>query len=425
MINNGLGLNCAKRVCCARRANDKYSELGLGEGSGMTHKLMRLIIVVAMMVTGFVGIGWAAETEVDPSSVSEGLKAIFRYGNGSRDTSNRLNANTVALMSGTIGGTYVQIGADLESVLDDGENLRVLSIVGRGSVQSVADILYLKGVDLGIVRSDTLDYLEKKGFAKNIKGQFTYITKLYNEEVHVVAPKSVHSLADLEGKKVSIDLPNGGTFVTAIAVFERLGIHPNFAYIEQRIAYDKLAKGELDAVIAVQGQPSKATTQIKDPNLHLVPIDYAKSLQSDYLPAQLTSDNYPNLIPKGELVDTIAVPAVLAAFNWAPNTERYRRLARFVDAFFGKIGELQQPPFHPKWREVSLDASLPGWVRFRPAQEWLDRNGNTTAASDIHEKFEQFLTQNQARLLGPIRSEDREALFHQFLEWQKTHPVVR
>ncbi|MBV9443226.1 MAG: hypothetical protein JO217_11070, partial [Acidobacteriaceae bacterium] len=120
-----------------------------------------------------------------------------------------------------------------------------------------------------------------------------------------------------------------------------------------------------------------------------------------------------------------AVPAVLAAFNWAPNTERYRRLARFVDAFFGKIGELQQPPFHPKWREVSLDASLPGWVRFRPAQEWLDRNGNTTAASDIHEKFEQFLTQNQARLLGPIRSEDREALFHQFLEWQKTHPVVR
>ncbi|MBV9976877.1 MAG: TRAP transporter substrate-binding protein [Hyphomicrobiales bacterium] len=386
---------------------------------------MRLIIVVAMMVTGFVGIGWAAETEVDPSSVSEGLKAIFRYGNGSRDTSNRLNANTVALMSGTIGGTYVQIGADLESVLDDGENLRVLSIVGRGSVQSVADILYLKGVDLGIVRSDTLDYLEKKGFAKNIKGQFTYITKLYNEEVHVVAPKSVHSLADLEGKKVSIDLPNGGTFVTAIAVFERLGIHPNFAYIEQRIAYDKLAKGELDAVIAVQGQPSKATTQIKDPNLHLVPIDYAKSLQSDYLPAQLTSDNYPNLIPKGELVDTIAVPAVLAAFNWAPNTERYRRLARFVDAFFGKIGELQQPPFHPKWREVSLDASLPGWVRFRPAQEWLDRNGNTTAASDIHEKFEQFLTQNQARLLGPIRSEDREALFHQFLEWQKTHPVVR
>jgi TRAP transporter TAXI family solute receptor len=390
----------------------------------MIGKLGRLLAVAAM-ITGFVGIGWAAETEVDPSTVSDGLKAIFRYGNGSRDTVTRLNANTVTLMSGTIGGTYVQIGADLESVLDDGENLRVLSIVGRGSVQSVADILYLKGVDLGIVRSDTLDYLEKKGFANNIKGQFTYITKLYNEEVHVVAPKSVHSLGDLEGKKVSIDLPNGGTFVTAIAIFERLGIHPQFAYIEQRIAYDKLSKGELDAVVAVQGQPSKATTQIKDPNLHLVPIDYAKSLQSDYLPAQLTADNYPNLIAKGDVVDTVAVPAVLAAFNWSPHTERYRRLARFVDAFFSKIDELQQPPFHPKWKEVALNAPLPGWVRFRPAQEWLDRNSNTVAASDVRNKFEQFLSQNQGRFLGPIRSEDREALFRQFLEWQKTHAITR
>jgi TRAP transporter TAXI family solute receptor len=390
----------------------------------MIGKLGRLLAVAAMIM-GFVEIGWAAETEVDPSTVSDGLKAIFRYGNGSRDTATRLNANTVTLMSGTIGGTYVQIGADLESVLDDGENLRVLSIVGRGSVQSVADILYLKGVDLGIVRSDTLDYLEKKGFANNIKGQFTYITKLYNEEVHVVAPKSVHSLGDLEGKKVSIDLPNGGTFVTAIAIFERLGIHPQFAYIEQRIAYDKLSKGELDAVVAVQGQPSKATTQIKDPNLHLVPIDYDKSLQSDYLPAQLTADNYPNLIAKGDVVDTVAVPAVLAAFNWSPHTERYRRLARFVDAFFGKIDELQQPPFHPKWKEVALSAPLPGWVRFRPAQEWLDRNSNTVATSDVRNKFEQFLSQNQGRFLGPIRSEDREALFRQFLEWQKTHAIAR
>ena len=144
-------------------------------------------------------------TEVDPSTVSDGLKAIFRYGNGLRDTANRLNANTVTLMSGTIGGTYVQIGADLKSVLDDGENLRVLSVVGRGSVQSVADILYLKGVDLGIVRSDTLDYLEKKGFAQNIKGQFTYITKLYNEEVTCGAKKRAQPRG--YGRQKGIDRP--------------------------------------------------------------------------------------------------------------------------------------------------------------------------------------------------------------------------
>src|SRR5690242_2450974 len=125
----------------------------------------------------------AAETEYDPAKVSESLKAIFQF--GSVATKQALNANTVTLISGTIGGTYVQFGADLASVLDDGNKLRVLPIIGRGSVQSIADVLYLRGVDLGIMRSDTLDYLEKKGYGSNLKSQLTYITKLYNEEMHV------------------------------------------------------------------------------------------------------------------------------------------------------------------------------------------------------------------------------------------------
>jgi hypothetical protein len=55
-------------------------------------------------------------------------------------------------------------------------------------VQGVADILFLKGVDLGIVRSDTLDYLEKKGFANDIKKQFTYVTKLSLIVITVIGP---------------------------------------------------------------------------------------------------------------------------------------------------------------------------------------------------------------------------------------------
>src|SRR3979409_638946 len=202
----------------------------------------------------------ADDTELDPAKVSEGLKAIFQF--GSAETKKALNSNTVTVISGTIGGTYVQFGADLASVLDDGNKLRVLPIVGRGSVQSVADVLFLQGVDLGIVRSDTLDYLEKKGFAKDIKKQFTYVTKLYNEEMHVIAPKSIGSLKELEGKTVSIDLPNGGTFVTALIVFERLGIKPKFVYVEQRIALEKMKTGEIDAVIAVQGNEYKAVMQL-------------------------------------------------------------------------------------------------------------------------------------------------------------------
>src|ERR1700692_2899765 len=194
----------------------------------------------------------AEQTRYDPAKVSESLKAIFQF--GSAATKQALNANTVTLISGTIGGTYVQFGADLASVLDDGNKLRVLPIVGRGSVKSVAAILFLQDVDLGIVRADTLDYLERKGFAKDIKKQFTYITKLYNEEVHVIASKSIHNLRELDGKTISVDLPNGGTFVTALTVFERLGLEPHVVYIEQRIAMEKLKKGDLEACIVAGGK---------------------------------------------------------------------------------------------------------------------------------------------------------------------------
>jgi TRAP transporter TAXI family solute receptor len=330
-------------------------------------RLMGLVLFAGMMCLG--AAARAEDTELDPAKVSEGLKAIFQV--GSAETKKALNANTLTLISGTIGGTYVQFGADLASVLDDNNDLRVLPIIGRGSVQSVADILFLQGVDLGIVRADTLDYLEKKGFATGIKKQFVYVTKLYNEEMHVIASKSIRTLSDLDGKVVSVDLPNGGTFVTSLIVFERLGIKPNVVYIEQRIAMEKLRSGEIDAVIAVQGKPSKAISQFKDDRFHLVPVDYAKPLQNDYLPATLTAADYPNLISGQEQVDTIAVPAVLAAYNWPPATDRARKLALFVDAFFTKFPTFQNPPFHPKWKEVSLSAPLPGWQRAPAAQQWL------------------------------------------------------
>jgi TRAP transporter TAXI family solute receptor len=374
-------------------------------------RLVGLAMSAMMMVCAFAA--RAENTEYDPAKVSESLKAIFQF--GSTTTKQSLNANTVTLISGTIGGTYVQFGADLASLLDDGNKLRVLPIVGRGSVQSVADILFLQGVDLGIVRADTLDYLEKKGFAKDLKKQFTYVTKLYNEEMHVIASKSIHNLRDLDGKTISVDLPDGGTFITALTVFERLGLKPKVVYIEQRIALEKLKAGEIDAVIVVGGKPYKAVSSFKDDRFHLVTVNYEKALQGDYLPASLSAKDYPNLISDQEqVVDTIAVPAVLAAYNWAPETERYRKLALFVDAFFTKFPAFQNPPFHPKWKEVSLSAPLPDWRRFPAAQQWLDRHGIEPVART---RFDEFLKQNAA--MGKLSADtDKEALFKQFQVWE-------
>ena len=82
-----------------------------------------------------------------------------------------------------------------------------------------------------------------------------------------------------------------------------------------------------------------------------------------YALAELTNADYPALVPAGQTVDTISVPTVLAVFNWAPKTDRYARVARFVERMFEKWDQLQVDPFHPKWREINLTAEVPGWKR--------------------------------------------------------------
>jgi branched-chain amino acid transport system substrate-binding protein len=347
---------------------------------------------------------------IDPGAVSDSFKTIFRYGNAKRQLADQINVNTVALMTGSFGSTSAHMGADLASMLDSGIDLRILPVMGRGSVQAVADILLLRGVDAGIVRKDTLAYLERKDFANNIRSQFVYITKMFNEEMHVLAPKTIQSMKELDGKTVAVDLPDSSTFVTSINVFEKLRIKPHVLYIEPRIALDMLRKGDIDAIIAVEGKPLQWLSQVNDSNLHLVPVDYDKSLRDEYLPAQLSSEDYPNLISGAGHVDTIAGEAVLASYNWQPGSDRYRRLALLVESLFSRMTQLQRPPFHPKWQELAPLAPVAGWTRFKAAQDWVDRNApvaaNASAASPVA---------LGARASSP---EEDPALYREFLEWR-------
>ena len=346
---------------------------------------------------------------IDPGAVSDSFKTIFRYGAAKRELADQINANTVTLVTGSVGSTYAQMGEDLASALDNGFDFRVLPVTGRGSVQAVADILLLRGVDAGIVRKDTLSYLEQKGFADNIRNQFVYVTKMFNEEMHVLAPRSIASMRDLDGKTVAVDLPDSSTFVTSINVFERLGIRPHLLYIEPRVALDQLRRGEIDAIVAVEGKPVQWLSQVNDPNLHLVPVDYDKPLRDEYLPSQLMPEDYPGLITGSQPVGTIAAEAVLAAYNWQPGSDRYRRLALLVDSLFSNMAKLQQPPFHPKWQELAPLAPVAGWTRFRAAQEWVDRNA-PVAASDAN-----------AALRAPAGTgQDDPTLYREFLEWKAT-----
>ncbi len=292
------------------------------------------------------------------------------------------NAGTVGVISGGLQGTYIRIAADLATTLDDGDQLRVLPIIGRGSVQNIADVLYLRGVDIGIVQGDVLAYLQRERLFPGIGQSIQYITKLYDEEVHVLARGDIARIEDLAHQPVNVDVAGSGTAMTASVVFDTLGIPAQLVHDNQAAALERLKRGEIAALVYVTGKPAALFSNIgPDSHLHFLPITMTPGLLETYLPSQLEHDRYPALIPDGPPVETLAVGAVMAVYAWPPGQERYKKVARFVDAFFSKFPRFRQPPNHPKWAEVNLAAQLPGWTRFPAAQEALRRGASAQAGT--------------------------------------------
>lgn len=176
--------------------------------------------------------------------------------------------------------------------------------------------------------------------------------------------------------------------------------------------------GDISATILFAGKPAVAFTKfVLEPGMSVLSIPYYEALESNYFPAKLTSDDYPKLIEKGRIVETIAVGAVLATYNWPKDTDRYRRLAVFTEHLFERIEEFKRNPRHPKWRETNLGATLRGWRRF-PAAEQLLANPQNSAAQPAQNP--ETLIRSQAEEMAPNDPAAREKLVREFLNWYKT-----
>jgi TRAP-type uncharacterized transport system substrate-binding protein len=327
-----------------------------------------------------------------------------------------MNANTVTIITAPAGGASAIFGSDIMRVLDDG-NLRVIPVLGKGPVRNAVDILYLKAIDMGLVAGDVPEFYKLQYKVPDITSHLRYIAKLYNNELHVIAPTSVKSIFDLAGKRITAQTDVG--YYSAKVIFSRLGIKAQFDYwTDDARAIQKLIDGESDGYVGSTGKVFSLVRAIKneDRRLHLVPIPYDSRLQDLYLPTTLSDADYPNLLAPGEKIDTVATSVLLATFNWPEDSERYRRTAKFVDAFFSKFDEFHKPPRHPKWSEASISIRIPGWERFKAADAWIAQH----ASSDVstRDSFERFLGANNVRDFDS--AEKKAALFRQFLEWQRT-----
>src|SRR6266705_2217849 len=134
----------------------------------------------------------------------------------------RVNEGTVTVITAPAGGATSIFGSDMARVLDDDGTIRVLPVLGKGPVRNVVDILYLKSIDMGAVAADVPEFYKLQYKIPDIQSRLRYIAKLYHNELHIIAPKSIKSIFDLQGKRIVAQTDVG--YYTAKVVFSRLGI---------------------------------------------------------------------------------------------------------------------------------------------------------------------------------------------------------
>jgi TRAP-type uncharacterized transport system substrate-binding protein len=359
------------------------------------------------------GLVATARAQTVPKSLEEGgTDAALRV---------RKNNWTVGVAGGQLSGTYMTFANEMAEVLDDGDNLRIVPIVTYGAASNLEDLLYLRNVDVAITQADVFEYFRSQRKISNLESRVNYVIRLPMSEMHVLARTDIRTIEDLRGKKVSFGPAGSASSLTGTIVFQRLGVQIEQVLYDNPTALQKLKTGELAALVRVIGKPIDFFSKIPaDSGLHFVPIPFSKTFADYYTVGELANKEYPTLVPEGQAIDTIAAPAVLAVFNWSKGNDRYRRIERFVESLFTKWDRFREPPRHPKWRDVNLAATVPGWTRWGVADEMLRRirPGDAKDAQAASMEFSAFL-KNKGPAAANFTQEQREALFREFQQWQE------
>ncbi len=281
----------------------------------------------------------------------------------------QINRGTVGIMCGRSTGALLPYCEDMAVALNDnlGYQLRVVPMIGEGSMRNVEDILYLRGVDLALANADALDFMQRQEIHPNIISKVGYITTMDSSELHVIARRDIPSIYELDGKKVNFSTPGSGTFLTMTNTFDALNINVEVSFDAEAVALEKLKRGEIDAMGVNASIPwAFASAITAEDNLRLlnIPVD---CLPGPYETVVTPSDAYPNLIPANLSWTTPRVRVVLLAYQWPNDHPGCGRVARFADALRGKIEDLRQGPFSDRWLEVDLDTEVRGLSRWQGA----------------------------------------------------------
>jgi TRAP transporter TAXI family solute receptor len=270
-------------------------------------------------------------------------------------------ATEMGIVTGGTKGTYIQIGYDISKLVKQ-EGIYLTVHPSNGSLDNVADVYERKDVQLGIVQSDVLASIRSSGDSElnSIAKQIKMIFPLYNEEVHILASRSIKSFADLQGKVVAIGSEGSGTALTASLFFELAGVTPGeMKYGDPKKALMLLRSEVIDAMFYISGYPVSLFSNIYTENLHLLPITDQR-IGQHYVSSVIPANTYSW---QKEPINTFAVKAVLMSYSYDETHQNCENVGKVSRIIYGNTGWLKKNG-HSKWEHVDLDARLAGWEQY-------------------------------------------------------------
>lgn len=289
------------------------------------------------------------------------------------------NMRLFRIGTGGIAGTYYPIGGLIAAVIsqppgarscEEGGSCGVPGLVAivqssNGSVANVEGI-GTGQIESGFVQSDVAygAYTGTGAFAERepVPG-LRALASLYMESMQLVAraDSGIESVADLRGRRVSLDSRGSGTQIDAVLALEAFGLDEDdldAVYLKPEQSIRLLAAGDLDAFFIVAGYPTPSVREAAaDQGARLIPIDGPA--------VDALIERYPffsrDRIPAGLYAGVPPTPTLGVLAQWLVHERLDEALAHDVTAALWH--PTHRPVLdtgHAKGREITLDTALDG-----------------------------------------------------------------
>lgn len=282
--------------------------------------------------------------------------------------------------TGGTSGTYYPIGGLIANAISTtGENgvpgLVATAVSSNGSVANI-NAIQSGASESGFSQSDVAFWAhsgtglyEGKGKVEDLR----LIATLYPETLHIVAraDAGIKSVADLKGKRVSIDEPGSGTIVDARLVLAAYGlseedIEPE--YLKPGPSGEKMRDGSLDAFFFVGGFPAGAIVELSASTaITLVPVAGPEA-------EKLIGENKffsPNTVPAETYKGVPEVQTISVAAQWVTSAKQPEDLVyNITKALWSEGTRKALDAGHAKGKQITLEnAVTSAGIPFHPGAE--------------------------------------------------------